>query len=72
MLLFYGMALSINAYTMDPTHRILKPYSWEAPSHDFQLARGSGHQTMCLMFETLVADFDLYNLEGLCSGKAYM
>jgi len=39
MLLFYGMALSINAYTMDPTHLILKPYSWEAPSHDFQLVR---------------------------------
>jgi len=24
------------------------------------------------MFETLVADFDVYNFEGLCSGKAYM
>jgi len=55
-------------YTLWILH-ILKPYSQEAPSHDFKLVTGSEHRTMCLMFETLVADFDLYNLEGLCSGN---
>jgi len=54
---------------MDPTY--LKTL-FQAPSHDFQLVRGYGHQTMCLMFETLATGFDLFNLGGLSSGEAYM